>query len=283
VPHFSASDGVRIFYEEAGSGVPIVFAHEFGDNYESWAPQMSHFGRRYRCIAYAARGFPPSDVPEALEQYSVSRLVKDIGELMDHLALDRAHLVGVSMGSVPMLNFALAYPARVRSLVIGSTGAGVTRDPAQHRARLEAVEARARDYEMLGAVEMADRMANLSVRRSFKAKDPYGWAAFRERLKKHSAAGCARTLRGSFLNRPSVYDQAAELRAFRVPTLLMFGDDDHPAIEPTLYMREQMPCAGLTVFPWSGHNLNIEEPAAFNRAVEDFFHAAEQGRWRPAS
>ncbi|HYC45644.1 MAG TPA: alpha/beta hydrolase [Burkholderiales bacterium] len=283
MPHFSASDGVRIFYEEAGSGVPIVFAHEFGDNYESWAPQMSHFGRRYRCIAYAARGFPPSDVPEALEQYSVSRLVKDIGELMDHLALDRAHLVGVSMGSVPMLNFALAYPARVRSLVIGSTGAGVTRDPAQHRARLEAVEARARDYEMLGAVEMADRMANLSVRRSFKAKDPYGWAAFRERLKKHSAAGCARTLRGSFLNRPSVYDQAAELRAFRVPTLLMFGDDDHPAIEPTLYMREQMPCAGLTVFPWSGHNLNIEEPAAFNRAVEDFFHAAEQGRWRPAS
>ena len=283
MPHFSASDGVRIFFEEAGSGVPIVFAHEFGDNYESWAPQMSHFGRRYRCIAYAARGFPPSDVPEDLEQYSVSRLVKDIGELMDHLALDRAHLVGVSMGSVPMLNFALANPARVRSLVIGSTGAGVTRDPAQHRARLEAVEARARDYETLGAIEMADRMANLSVRRSFKAKDPYGWAAFRERLKKHSAAGCARTLRGSFLNRPSVYDQGAELRAFRVPTLLMFGDDDHPAIEPTLYMREQMPCAGLVVLPWSGHNLNIEEPAAFNRVVEDFFHAAEQGRWRPAS
>jgi pimeloyl-ACP methyl ester carboxylesterase len=126
-------------------------------------------------------------------------------------------------------------------------------------------------------------MANLTVRRAFKAKDPHGWAAFLDRLKKHSAEGCARTLRGSFLNRPSVYDQGESLRSFRVPTLLMFGDDDHPAIEPTLFMREQMPCAGLVVFPWSGHNLNIEEPAAFNRVVEDFFHAAEQGRWRPAS
>jgi len=283
VPHFAASDGTRIFYEEAGSGLAVVFAHEFGDNYESWAPQMSHFGRRYRCIAYAARGFPPSDVPEDPARYGLARLVQDVGELMDHLELERAHLVGVSMGSVPILNFALANPGRVRSLVIGSTGAGVTRDPDEHRARLQIVEARARDYETLGAVEMADRMANLTVRRAFKAKDPHGWAAFRERLKKHSAEGCARTLRGSFLNRPSAYDQGEALRAFRVPTLLMFGDDDHPAIEPTLFMRKEMPCAGLVVFPWSGHNLNIEEPAAFNRVVEDFFHASEQGRWRPAS
>ncbi|MBI4191523.1 MAG: hypothetical protein HY525_13420 [Betaproteobacteria bacterium] len=64
-----------------------------------------------------------------------------------------------------------------------------------------------------------------------------------------------------------------------MPTLLMFGDDDGPAIAPTLFMRAQMPRAGLAVFPWSGHNLNIEEPVAFNRALDDFFHASEQGRW----
>jgi pimeloyl-ACP methyl ester carboxylesterase len=279
--HFTASDGVRIFYEEAGSGFPIVFAHEFGDNYESWSPQMSHFGRRYRCIAYAARGFPPSEVPKDRGQYTVARLVQDIGEMMDHLALHEAHLVGISMGSVPILNFALANPERVRSLVIASTGAGVTRDPAELAERRAAIESRARDYERLGAIEMADRMANLAVRRSFKAKDPHGWAAFRERLKKHSAEGCAHTLRESFINRPSVYDQGDALRAFRVPTLLMFGDDDHPATGPTLFMREQMPGAGLMVFPWSGHNLNIEEPAAFNRALDDFFHSVEHGRWRP--
>ena len=279
MPHFKTDDGVRIYYEEAGCGFPVIFAHEFGDNYQSWEPQLCHFARRYRCVAYAARGYPPSDVPADTSSYGMARVAADIGCLMDHLGAAQAHLVGVSMGSFSVLNFALANPARVRSLVIGSCGAGVTTDPEQQKIRLAAVEERARLYEELGPEVMADRMANLAVRRTFKAKDPHGWAAFRERLKKHSAEGCARSLRGSFLNRPSVYDQREQLRACNIPTLLMFGDDDGPAIAPTLFMREQMPRAGLTVFPCSGHNLNIEEPVAFNRAVDDFFHANEQGRW----
>lgn len=279
MPRFTTDDNVCIYYEEAGSGFPVIFAHEFGDNHETWEPQLCHFARRYRCVTYAARGYPPSDVPDDIAKYSLARVAADIGGLMDHLGVEQAHLVGLSMGSFSVLNFALANPARVRSLVIGSCGAGVTTDPEQQKARLAAVEARARAYEELGSEVMADRMANLAVRRAFKAKDPRGWAAFRERLKKHSAEGCARTLRGSFLDRPSVYDQGGQLRACRVPTLLMFGDDDGPAIAPTLFMREQMPRAGLAVLPWSGHNLNIEEPVAFNRALDDFFHASEQGRW----
>ena len=279
MPHCTTDDGVRIYFEEAGSGFPIIFAHEFGDNYQSWEQQLSHFARRYRCVAYAARGYPPSDVPAAGADYSITRVAADIGCLLDHLGAEVAHLVGVSMGSFAVLNFALGNPARVRSLVVGSCGAGVTTDPAQQKARLAAVEERARLYEELGAEVMADRMANLAVRRTFKAKDPRGWSAFRDRLKKHSPEGCARTLRGSFLNRPSVYDQRDQLRACDIPTLLMFGDDDTPAIAPMHFMREQMPRAGLTVFPYSGHNLNIEEPVAFNRALDDFFHACELGRW----
>ena len=280
MPHFTTDDGVRLYYEEAGSGFPVIFAHEFGDNYESWEQQLSHFAPRYRCIAYAARGYPPSDVPHDTAQYTLPRVAADIGALLDHIGARQAHLVGLSMGSFAVLNFALGNPGRVRSLVVGSCGAGVTSTDAERKARREAVEARARGYEELGAEAMADRMAELAVRRAFKAKEPRAWAAFRERLKTHSAEGCARTLRGSFLDRPSVYDQGEQLRAFRAPTLLMFGDDDQPAIAPTLYLRRQMPCAGLAVFPWSGHNLNIEEPAAFNRALEHFFHACEQGRWR---
>jgi pimeloyl-ACP methyl ester carboxylesterase len=279
MPSFVTDDKVRICYEEAGSGFPMIFAHEFGDNYLSWEPQLCHFARRYRCVAYAARGYPPSDVPDDTAKYSMARLAADIGCLMDHLGAAQAHLVGLSMGSFSVLNFALANAARVRSLVIGSCGAGVTTDPEQQKVRLAAVEERARLYEELGAEAMADRMANLAVRRTFKSKDPRGWAAFRERLKKHSADGCARTLRGSFLNRPSVYDQRDQLRACNIPTLLMFGDDDGPAVAPTLFLREQMPRAGLTVFPFSGHNLNIEEPFAFNRALDDFLHAVELGRW----
>ena len=283
MPDFKTDDGVRIYYEEVGSGFPVIFAHEFGDNYQSFGPQLGHFARRYRCIAYAARGYPPSDVPEDASKYSMGRVVADIGALMDHLGFAQAHLVGLSMGSFYVLNFALANPARARSLVIGSCGAGVTTDPEQQKLRLAAVEERARLYEELGSEVMADRMANLAVRRTFKAKDPHGWAAFRERLKQHSAEGCARMLRGIFCNRPSVYDQREQLRACTIPTLLMFGDDDGPSIAPTLFMREQMPRAGLTVFPYSGHNLNIEEPAAFNRAVDDFLHAVELGRWNYAA
>ena len=279
MPQFITDDNVRIYYEEAGSGFPIIFAHEFGDNYQSWEPQLCHFARRYRCVTYAARGYPPSDVPQDVAQYSLRRVTADIGGLMDHLGVAQAHLVGLSMGSFTVLNFALANPARVRSLVAGSYGAGATTDPAQQMARRAAVEERACAYEELGAGVMADRMANLAVRRTFKAKDPRGWAAFRERLKTHSPAGCALTLRGSFLNRPSVYDQRDELRACAVPALLLFGDDDGPSVAPTLFLREQMPRAGLVAFPWSGHNLNIEEPVAFNRALDDFFHASEQGRW----
>jgi pimeloyl-ACP methyl ester carboxylesterase len=279
MPQFTTDDHVRIHYEEAGSGFPVIFAHEFGDSYQSWEPQLCHFARRYRCVAYAARGYPPSDVPEDASKYSMGRVVADIGALLDHLKVEQAHLVGLSMGSFSVLNFALANAARVRSLVIGSCGAGVTADPEQQKIRLAAVEERARSYEELGSEVMADRMANLAVRRTFKAKDPHGWAAFRERLKKHSADGCARTLRGSFLKRPNVYEQRDQLRACNIPALLMFGDDDGPSIAPTLFMREQMPRAGLTVFPYSGHNLNIEEPVAFNRAVDDFLHAVELGRW----
>jgi len=279
MPHFITDDNVRIYYEEAGSGFPVIFAHEFGDNYQSWAPQVSHFARRYRCVAYAARGYPPSDVPPAGADYSITRVAADIGCLIDHVGAEQAHLVGVSMGSFAVLNFALSHPARVRSMVIGSCGAGVTTDPEQQKIRLKAVEERARLYEELGAEVMADRMANLPVRRTFKAKDPQGWMAFRERLKLHSPEGCARTLRGSFLNRPSVYDQREQLRACDIPTLLVFGDDDTPSVAPTLFMRAQMPRAALMVLPYSGHNLNIEEPLTFNRALDDFFHACELGRW----
>jgi len=286
MPRFTTDDGTGIHYEEAGRGFPLIFAHEFGDNHESWEPQLRHFARRYRCVTYAARGYPPSDVPEEVSRYTLARASADIGSLMDHLGVAQTLLVGLSMGSFTVLNFALEHPGRVRALVVGSCGSGVTRDPAEQHARREAVEARARGYEELGAEVMAGRMADLAVRRSFKAKDPRGWEAFRERLKRHSPQGAARTLRGSFLERTSVYDQGEALRAFEVPTLLMFGDDDAPAVEPTLFMRRQMPRAGLVVLPLSGHNLNVEEPAAFNRALDEFFHAVEQGRWgydRPAA
>jgi pimeloyl-ACP methyl ester carboxylesterase len=70
MPELATDDGVKLHYEEAGSGSPIVFVHEFAGDARSWEPQLRHFSRRYRCIAYNARGYPPSDVPEDVERYS---------------------------------------------------------------------------------------------------------------------------------------------------------------------------------------------------------------------
>ena len=74
------SDGVRLFYESAGSGTPIIFVHEFGGSHWSWEPQLNFFARRHRCITFAARGYSPSDIPEPVDAYSQGRAADDIAD-----------------------------------------------------------------------------------------------------------------------------------------------------------------------------------------------------------
>ena len=98
MPTLTTDDGVKLHYEESGSGTPIVFVHEFAGDWRTWEPQLRHFSRRYRCIAYNARGYPPSDVPADVERYSQQRARDDILGVLDALGLRRAHVVGNSMG-----------------------------------------------------------------------------------------------------------------------------------------------------------------------------------------
>ena len=124
MPHVTMPDGVRLYSEESGSGTPIVFVHEFLGEYRSWEAQMRHFSRRYRCIAFNARGYPPSDGPEKPESYSQNRATDDIVAVMDHLGIDKAHVVGLSMGGFASLHFGFRHPARARSLVVAGVGYG---------------------------------------------------------------------------------------------------------------------------------------------------------------
>lgn len=113
MPHATASDGVRLYYEEAGSGTPVIFVHELAGDHQSWEPQMRFFSRRYRCVAYNARGYAPSDVPDAAS-YSQERASDDVIAVLDHLKVDKAHVVGLSMGGFATLHLGLAYPDRAR-------------------------------------------------------------------------------------------------------------------------------------------------------------------------
>ena len=277
MPHAPSRDGTRLYYEEAGSGHPLLFIHEFAGDHLSWEPQLRHFARRYRCVAYNARGYPPSDVPEEADAYSQAHAVADAIAVLDHLAVERAHIVGLSMGGFATLHLGLQHPARASALVVAGCGYGAPKGArAGFRRETEAVAER---LEREGAAAVGADYALGPTRVQFETKDPRGWAAFRDRLMSHSARGTANTLRGVQGRRPSLYDLEDELASLAVPTLLITGDEDEPCLDANLYLKRTIPAAGLLVIPKSGHTINLEEPEAFNQACAAFFAQVEKGRW----
>jgi pimeloyl-ACP methyl ester carboxylesterase len=277
VPYVTAHDDVKLYYEEAGAGLPIVFVHEFAGDRRSYEPQMRHFARRYRCIAYNARGYPPSDVPADPASYSQDQARDDILAILDGLGLTQAHVVGISMGGFATLHFGLKYPSRARSLVVAGCGYGA--DPGRRSQFQEEAEAAARRFETVDPNESARAYALGPTRVQYQNKDPRGWEEFRASLAEHSALGSALTLRGVQKLRPSLYDLMPAMRQMTVPTLIMSGDEDDPCIEASLMMKRTIPSAALAILPRTGHGLNLEEPLAFNSALADFFHQIESGRW----
>jgi pimeloyl-ACP methyl ester carboxylesterase len=278
MPHVTADDGVKLYYEEAGDGFPIIFVHEFAGDYRSFEPQVRYFGRRYRCIAYNARGYPPSDVPGAEHAYSQERARDDVRAVFDGLGIDRAHVVGISMGAFATLHFGMAYAERVRSMVVGGCGYGA--EPGKREQFQAEAEAAATSFETLGIEAAANSYAQGATRVQLQNKDPRGWEEFRRMLTEHSASGSALTLRGVQKRRPSLFDMTQQLRSIRVPTLVVAGDEDDPCIEASILMKRSIPSAALVMLPQSGHAINLEEPALFNQFIEQFFHQIESGRWQ---
>ena len=279
MPHATTTDGVRLFYEEAGTGSPIVFVHEFGGNHWSWEPQMNFFARRHRCVTYAARGFPPSDVPPDVASYSQARAADDIIDVMDAAGIDRAHLVGLSMGGFAVLHAGLRSPGRVRSIT--AAGAGYGAEKAHEERFKRNAEDVASNFEGQGAATFGPVYAEGAARVQFQAKDPRGWRLFSDRLKRHSERGAANTMRGVQKHRPSLYDLEAEFRAMNVPLLVMAGDEDDHCLAPGLFLKATVPASGLAVLPKAGHTLNLEEPELFNRLLAEFLAQVEAGRWGP--
>ena len=276
MPHLTTDDNVKLFYEESGSGVPVVFVHEFAGDYRSWETQMRHFARSYRCIAYNARGYPPSDVPADGERYSQDRARDDIRAVLDALKIDKAHIVGLSMGGFAALHFGFTYTERARSLVVAGCGYGAA--PNQRQQFAAEAEAAARKFEE-GMAKAVEAYALGPTRVQFQNKDPRGWQEFAHQLAEHSSEGSARTLRGVQKRRPSLFDLVDRMKAITVPTLVMTGDEDWPCLEPALLMKRTIPTAALVVMPNAGHTINLEEPAAFNQHLADFLRAVDAGAW----
>lgn len=270
-------DGVRLHVEETGSGVPVVFVHEFAGDHRSWEAQLRHFGQRYRAIAFAARGYPPSGVPVEVAAYSQDRAADDIVAVLDHLGLAAAHVVGLSMGGFATLHFGFRHPARALSLTVAGCGYGA--EPGQRdnfRAEGAATVALIRAEGMQG---FAARYAHGPTRVQFENKDPRGFAEFKRMLAEQDATGSANTQLGVQRERPSLYDLTEQMQALDVPTLILTGDEDWPCLQPAILMKQHIPAAALSVMPNCGHTINLEDPDQFNRITGDFVAQVEAGRW----
>jgi pimeloyl-ACP methyl ester carboxylesterase len=275
---FVNADGVRLYVEETGRGHPLVFVHELNADCREWESQVRWFSRFYRCIAFNARGYPPSDVPGDPSLYGFPLVVHDIAAVMRGLGISQAHVVGSSMGAYAALHFGLMYPGMASSLVIAGVGSGSP--PADRAAFVAESEATARAYLEQGAPAVAEIAARTPTRLQLLRKNPRAFEEFLSHLREHSAEGKARTILGYQARRPSLQDYRNEFSGLEIPVLLIAGDEDEPCLETTLWLKRTLPNAGLWICPNSGHAVNLEEPAAFNRTVEDFLSAVQHQRWR---
>ncbi len=279
MPHITTRDGVRLYYEEAGSGSAVVFVHEYAGDYRSWEAQMRYFSRAHRCVSYSQRGYPPSDVPEQAARYGQDIARDDVLALMDALKIDKAHVVGHSMGAYTALHVGMHASARCLSVVAAGCGWGSTSD-AKKREEMKALAAETgKMFAEEGIKSASVKYADAPMRQALKHKDPRGYAEFARQLAEHSALGHAQTMFNLQLKRPTLWEMEAGLKKFAVPLLVIVGDEDEPCIDGSVFLKRMVPTAGLLMIPRSGHNVQSEEPAAFNAALADLFAAAEAGRW----
>jgi pimeloyl-ACP methyl ester carboxylesterase len=279
MPKIAAPDGTKLYVEESGAGTPIVFVHEYAGDYRSWEPQMRYFNRQHRCVTYSQRGYPPSDVPSNPDHYSQDNARDDVIAVMDALRIDKAHVVGHSMGAYTALHVGIRYPQRCLSVTAAGCGWGSTPDVCKR----DAMKAMAAETGKMFANEdiavAGAKYADAPMRQSFKNKDPRGWSEFARMLSEHSAEGHAHTMLNLQLKRPTLWEMEAELKRFSVPLLVIVGDEDDLCLDGSLFIKRTAPTAALLVLPRAGHTINSEEPAAVNAALAELFSATEAGRW----
>ncbi|MBN43597.1 MAG: alpha/beta hydrolase [Alphaproteobacteria bacterium] len=269
-------NGVRLWVEAEGNGAPLVFVHEFGGDHRSWRGQVDHFRDRFRCATYSARGYPPSEVPKDEDAYGQDIATADLLGVLDALQIERAHLIGLSMGAYTCLRFILAHPDRAETAVIASSGSGSFPNT--------------REGFLLETLALADHIlaqnsldlpgfASSATRLQLKMKSPAAWQEFADHFAEHSPIGSAYTLRRVQAGRPSLYDFEDALGAVETPVLLMIGDEDEPCIDTNIFLKRAIPSSGLAVFPKSGHLINLENPATFNAAVDAFHYSVAANQW----
>lgn len=241
-------NGVTIYYEDHGTGLPVLLTHGYSATSEMWSGQVEALRDRYRVITWDMRGHGKSDSPEDPGQYSEAATVDDMAAVLGACGVDRAVIGGLSLGGYMSMAFHLRYPEMVKALMLFDTGPGYKSDSARD-AWNETAEERARAFEERGL-------------------DALGKSAEVLASSHTSAAGLARAARGMLRQFDARVIES--LPGIVVPVLVVVGDADKPYLNATEYMVKKIAGAQKVVVPDAGHASNIDQPDVFTGAVERF-------------
>ncbi len=239
-------NSVRIYYEDNGSGPPILLSHGYGATSAMWGGQVEGFAGRYRLITWDMRGHGQSDSPADAALYSEAETVADMAAILDEAQVSRAVVGGLSLGGYMSLAFHRAHPERVHGLLLFDTGPGY-RNPDGREAWNERAERRALSFEKNGLASAKKGGEEVKMSRHRSAQ---GLA--------HAARGILKQFDSSVID---------SMPSIRVPTLVLIGERDTPFIAATDYMAAKIPGATKVVIPDAGHAANIHQPERFNETV----------------
>ena len=271
MPH-ARVNGVRLYYEEHGSGFPLVLAYGLGGNTTEWAPQVAPFSRRYRLVLWDPRGHGKSESPPRREQYGANISAEDLRGLLDHLGIERAYVGGLSMGGGIATRFTLRYPERVAALLIidSASASGLPMSPQMRAMREKSIEV----VETQGMRAMAEYAMQANPNIAGRARQgPEAVQGVYEMYEALDPVGYANTIR-AMLTSDSITDRLPEVR---VPTLVLVGEED-PALPAARVTHERIAGSKLVVLPRAGHLSNLDQPEAFNREVLAFLAEVDAQR-----
>ncbi len=241
-------NGVNLYYEVEGDGPAILLTHGFGASSSMWRGQMDAFRDRYQIIAWDMRGHGNTDSPEDPDEYSEPATLADIVAILDACGVESAIVGGLSLGGYMSLAFNLAHPERTRALMLFDTGPGYN-NPKGREGWNQFAIGRAEAFETQG-------LASLGESAEVKA------------ARHRSADGLAKAARGMLTQRDASVIQS--LTSIDKPTLVVTGADDKNFLAAHGYMSENIPGAMSFMVDDAGHAANIDQPEAFNAAVEAF-------------
>jgi 2-succinyl-6-hydroxy-2,4-cyclohexadiene-1-carboxylate synthase len=257
--------------EQSGAGRSLLLLHGFTGSAATWAPLSEMLAPYFRTLAPDLIGHGRSASPSAAERYRVERCVSDLLALLDALEIERADVLGYSMGGRVALHLAAAAPDRVGALVLESSSPGIA-DAAERLARIAADEALADMIDREGLAAFVERWERLPLFAS-QARLPEDTRARLHAQRLHNnPLGLANSLRGMGTGRqPSLWHRLA---ALNVRTLLIAGELDAKYRALAGEMLALLPHAHAVIVPGAGHAVHLEQPQAFAKNVLEFLRRA---------